>query len=312
MMLNPFAKKILIDAVSGTPNLRSLSVKDCFNLLSIYNKRYVSFLLEYGQSFDLYIADHHPAFNRIKSQFGYSESEIHQIELKSIYASFSNFLFHDDVITRKEIEAVLDLHEQGFFNFVPMKDGHSLSDVFYEIQNDQILRKELQDTYQRREISHYPVLLTIPNKIHCDISAADRHFVEKTPQYARYVESIKLANADAKNLKAMNEVYSTLIVIDDCIDYFKAFLTALDTAKVDPKIYDLLAVARKNTEDGDQFNTTNTKVEYLQWSKINQVLDWLFNTKSLTKIERHDFLNLVTSGEKNNDLILDRLFIKCF
>lgn len=306
-MLNPLAKKILIDAVSGTPNLSSLSVKDCFNLLSIYNKRYVGFLLEYGQSFDLYIADHHPAFNRIKSKFGYSESEIHQIELKNIYANFCNFLFHDDLVTRKEIEAVLVLHEQGFFNFVPREDGFSLFDTFYDIQNDQIVRKDIQDTYQRKELSNFPVLLTLPNKAHCDISAADRHFLEKTPQYARYVESIKVAQADAKNLKSMNEVYSTLIVIDECIDYFKKFLTMQNTTQIDRKLNDFLEVVQWDFDDGDP---SNTKVECLQWSKINQVLDWLFNTKLLTKPERHYFLNLITGGEKNHDLILDKLMNK--
>lgn len=313
-MLNPFAQKILIDAVSGTPSFSSLSVKDCFNLLGIYNRRYVGFLLEYGQSFDLYIADHHLAFNRIKSQFGYGEAEIHQIESKSIYASFCNFLFHEAVVNRNEIEAVLNLHEQGFFNFVPREDGLSLSDLFYEVHNDQILRKDIKGSYQRKEISNFPVLLTLPNKIHCNISAADRHFVEKTPQYARYVEAIKVAQTDAKKLKAMNEVYSSLIVIDECIDYFKQLLKPQYGAGFDQKIRYFLESIQEIDDKNDQLIISHTKVEHLQWSKVNQVLDWIFKTKSLTKPERQDLLNHLVNnlidGEKSNNQILCRSIYK--
>lgn len=303
-MLNNFAQKILINAIGGPPSIDSLSVEDCFNLLTIYNKRYVSFLLEYGQSFDLYISEHHSFFNRIRSQFGYGEDEIYQIEANCIYANFCDFLFYEDLVSREEIEGVLSLCDLGFLNFIPNKNGLSLTDLFYEIKDGVITRKQLESRYQRRDLSAYPVLLTLPNKVLCGVEAADRHFVVKTPQYARYTEAIRNAQLDAKKLKSMNEVYSTLIIIDECIDYFRKFLKPQNSSDVDPKILDFLNLISSQTK---QSTLECTQGEHLQWSKINQVLDWLLNTKSLKKSERMNYIQTISKCDESSISLLNLL-----
>ncbi len=75
-----------------------------------------------------------------------------------------------------------------------------------------------------------------------------------------------------------------------------------NTTQIDRKLNDFLEVVQWDFDDGDP---SNTKVECLQWSKINQVLDWLVNTKLLTKQILKDIKGLLKDAEFLPSIIKD-------
>lgn len=281
--------KILSDSINGSKNITSLTLPEAILLLAVHNKKFIEALVENSNSFDLYTSDHHQDFQDLAKYHSLDAEEIQIIETGNIYASKSVFLFNRPDVTINEIQTLVSLCNKRYFNFPPRsKDQLSLLDW---------IDSNPRASYTREELSDFPVLIPTLNFIYSDISAADRHFHFRTPQYARYTDVICMVQRDSKAMKSIHDVYASLIIADEVITYLSKSINPHLRNSDSEVLKNFLSAVDYRDDIADL--SERELMYYLQYSDLNFVLNWIFKSSSLNKAKRFEFLTLLTSGPQN-------------
>lgn len=282
--------KIFSDSINGPQSIDSLSISEQLTLITIHNKKFIEALVECGCAFDLYVMDNQKHFEFLSNTLGASAEEGQIIEMNNIYAGSSTFLFPDQEVGQDWIENLISLHNKGYLNFPPRQlDKANLLNRLQEATGSKIARSELVS---------YPVLIPTLNKISCGVQDAERHFMIKTPQYARYAEAILIVKNNPKAMKSIHDVFSSLIYVDEALtNYVKSTAAKLMDEMSDESLQNFLTTIKLDVDESEL--SERELNEKLQTTKINMLLNWLFNSGKLNKVERVDFLKRLTLHKGN-------------
>lgn len=287
---------IIADAIAGPRELSTLSPSNIFTLLSIYNKRFVEFYVEYGQKFELYVGDNHHTYCEMCLLMEAGDEEQVLLEQNYIYSSKSNFLYHSEIVTQKEINEIKSLISNGYLHIAPFPGSVRAINLYYKdgVQSD---------AYAREDLALSGVLLNIPNKVNLEEHNADRHFVSRTPQYSRYIEAIKKASMDAKSMRGMNEVHACLLVMDDILNYIHTRLRKASEGDEDSILWFSKLLGYLDLKGQVEKLSDRDKTIFLQWCSLNSVIGRMIKVNHLAKTERYELVWELSSGMDAKDMI---------
>lgn len=286
-------------------DFNKLSPQQLWFLLNAYNKKYIEYLVEYGGVFDLYVNNYHQIYKNIFYSSNLDVVSKNTIESYTLYSQNCNSLFSHAQIEPSDIQVFLELVKLGCFSFVPSDEALPFAELFYTAQSDRLVPCELEHSYQREDLNHYPIFLHIPSKLDLDLSQCLNHFADKNPKKWRFIQATKLAIKNSRNLKNMNDVYAILILLDAVIVKFSALI---QRGMQDPEssVFFQFLDLIDSTEDQQRLSNRAYE-ERLTFSKINAVVGWLFPLVPNKKQDRIAFLKVITSGRKNHVQIMQYL-----
>lgn len=278
-------EKIFKDSINGPRSIEELNTSEWIALISIHNKKFIEALVECGSAFDLYLMDTQRNFRFLSETLGASSEEAQLIEMNNIYANNSTFLFPEELISNEWVESILALHNKGYLNFPPrLQDKKNLLDE---------LKQAGAKTLKRAEMAKFPVLIPTLNVVKCDVKDAKRHFVTKTPQYARYTEAILAVKSNPKAMKSIHDVFISLIYIDEVIVNYETNIAPHFAETSNNRVLsEFLAAIKLNINN--QALSDRELNEALQFSRVNMLLNWLFKANKLNKKDRVEFLKQIS------------------
>ena len=274
-------EKILLDSINGPKSFLELTISECLAVMTIHNKKFIEAQVECGNAFDLYSFNADRAFSELQTNHQLNNDELELIKVGNIYSNQCNFLFPQHNVTQGWIDTLLGLHHKGFLNFPKRSlDQISLLEMLLRFEKSPLTRSQL---------SKFPILIPTLNVMHSEVSSAELHFLEKTPQYYRYTEAKMICKRDPKALNSVHEVFASLIYLDEAIYHYNNHISPLLISSTNTSVLSEFVNAVKlplNTDD----LTERELNEVLQFSDTNMILNWLFDAKRMNKSQRVEFL----------------------
>ncbi len=203
-------------------------------------------------------------------------------------------LFHDEVIEKKEVESFLNLVDHGFFSFFPQDHGLSFAEKFYDVNDGHIIRKNFDDYFFRSDLNYCPIFIHIPSKVDISAKMVNLHFKIKTPKYYAFITAIENANKESQSIKGLNDVFSSLILLDNILIFFIDIFKKGIANCLDERFLEFLDVI--DIRDLLDRSSYADQQQILMRSRINLIIGWIFNCNLLNRSDRLEFINLLSSG----------------
>ena len=289
-------------------NFEKLNIKQLWFLLNVYNKRYVEYVVEYGDSFGLFENNHHKYYRGLATCTSQEipASTLNSIEKYTIFSNTSSSFFFGKQVASSDVRLFLELVDLGVFSFIPFEKGLEFAKMFLNSDEDSYNIKLNNSFYRRSVLSGYPVLFNIPNRINLDTRFAFKHYSHNNPKINKYINAIHSVNKDASNLKRLNDSLAILILLDVVMSIFNELILLGLSNPSNELFCDFL-----NVIDNSQLKNELADKEYFNFltqCQMNAVAGWFFNCNDLKKKNRLDFIDLLTSGSRNCEKIIS--FIK--
>lgn len=283
-------------SMTSPDHLTRLNLSELWTLLNIYNKRYVEYMVEYSRHFDLYENDFHGRYTFLFKELGKNKdaSALNAVEKNTIFSQTSSLLFHDEVIEKKEVESFLNLVDHGFFSFFPQDHGLSFAEKFYDVNDGHIIRKNFDDYFFRSDLNYCPIFIHIPSKVDISAKMVNLHFKIKTPKYYAFITAIENANKESQSIKGLNDVFSSLILLDNILIFFIDIFKKGIANFLDERFLEFLDVI--DIRDLLDRSSYADQQQILMRSRINLIIGWIFNCNLLNRSDRLEFIKLLSSG----------------
>lgn len=292
-------------ATTSPKTLTQLKLVELWNLLNIYNKRYAEYMVEYSRYFDLYEIDFHSHYTYLFKQLGANTdpSILNSIEKNTILSQNSSSFFYNEIVEKGEIDIFLNLVDCGFFSFMPIDRGIILAETFYSMDGSNLVRKDIEDYFLRKDLNDYPIFFHIPAEINVPSQMAELHFKKNNSRYQAYLMAINIANKESANIQKLNDVFIVLLLLDNILIHFLNIFKDGINDHLDEKFIEFL--------DLIDCSELLKKVSYseerdiLMYSKINSIVGWIFNCNHLNRPKRLEFIKLLSSGKENSKSIVE-------